>query len=50
MSHSHGDITGRIRLDTLLLGVIGVIVVYMVWIGVSGAPIPEWVYWISTIL
>ncbi len=41
---------GRTRAGALLLLTLGSLTAYMVWIAVSGRPIPEWVYWISTVL
>lgn len=40
----------RTRLGAVLLGVLGTLTVYMIWIGVSGRAIPEWFYWISVLL
>lgn len=50
MSENDADTTGLFSLNTLILGVFAAVVVYMIWIGISGAPIPEWVYWITTLL
>ncbi len=50
MSDNDVDTTRSIPLNTWMLAVLGAIVIYMIWIGISGAPIPEWVYWITTIL
>lgn len=50
MADNQVENTRRFRLDSWIVGVIGVIVIYMIWIGVSNKPIPEWVYWITTVL
>ena len=44
------DGTGIPKLNAAILGVFAILVIYMIWIGISGTPIPEWVYWITTIL
>lgn len=44
------ETTGRTRLGILLLGTLGTVTAYMIWIGVSGRAIPEWFFWISTVL
>lgn len=50
MADSDADTTGSFPFNTLIAGAIGVTVLYLIWIGVSDAPIPEWVYWITTVL
>ena len=50
MADSDTDTTGTISINTVIAGAVGATVLYMIWIGVTGRPIPEWVYWISTVL
>ncbi len=40
----------RTRFGAMLLLTLGSVTVYMIWIGVSGRQIPEWFYWMATLL
>jgi hypothetical protein len=50
MSEDDIDTTGPFPFNTILLGVIAAITAFMIWCGVSSTPLPEWVYWITTLL
>lgn len=50
MSENDINTTGSLPFNTMLLGVIAAITIFMMWCGLSDRPLPEWVYWISTFL
>ncbi len=50
MSENNADITRPIPFNLLFLGIIAAITVFMIWCGVSNKPLPEWAYWITTLL
>ncbi len=44
------DAPRLIPVNAILLGALAAITVFMMWCGFSNIPLPEWVYWISTLL
>ena len=41
---------GGHRTGYIVYGVTSALIVYMIWIGVSGQTIPRWVLWLTTVL
>lgn len=42
--------TSLLQPNTLIAGTVAAIVVYLIWLGVTGTPVPEWLLWVTTIL
>ena len=50
MSENDIGTIGSIPINTILLGALAAITAFMIWCGVSSTPLPEWVYWMTTLL
>lgn len=50
MTDSSSRGLGGNKLSATVFLLMTAFVVYMIWMGVTGRPLPEWVLWVTTVL